>query len=263
MEGWRNGGKGRDSWRNGGNREEGWRNGGNRGRSVRHGDQGAAKDCTTFFFSNFPSDYGELDMFKVFQKWARVKEVFISRRLNKWGRRFGFVRFFGVRNVGRLERDLDQLYVGDRKMFVNVPKYPKQQSEPSRMEQRVPRESNRERKDETWKQDQQDTELSRKQRREEKWVEKSGNRSYAEVVTGDSQEQWKGLTIKVQQLIMLWMERSVVGKLRDDVDVDQLGEEVVQGSMNMVQVRLLGDNLVLLTPRAGENMEDIIKHYKE
>jgi len=72
-----------------------------------------------FFFSNFSNGFGELDMIKVFQRWARVKEVFISRRLNKWGRRFGFVRFFYVRNVGRLERELDQIYIGNMKLFVN------------------------------------------------------------------------------------------------------------------------------------------------
>jgi len=62
---------------------------------------------------------------------------------------------------------------------------------------------------------------------------------------------------------MPWIERSVVGKLRDDLDVDQLGEELVKGGMNMVKMRPLGDNLVLLTPRAGESLEDVIKLNKE
>ena len=58
--------------------------------SQRHGGHGfdrkphkPAIDFTTFFFSNFPNGYGEPDTFKVFQKWGRVKEVFISRRLTK------------------------------------------------------------------------------------------------------------------------------------------------------------------------------------
>jgi len=108
----------------------------NRGRSDRYGDQGAANDYTTFFFSNFSNGLGELDMLKVFQKRARVKEVFISRRLNKWGRRFGFVRLFGVSNVGGLEKELDQLYIGNRKLFVNVPKYQRHQPALSRIERR-------------------------------------------------------------------------------------------------------------------------------
>ena len=62
-------------------------------------------------------------MLKIFQKWARVKEVFISKRLNRWGRRFGFVRLFDVENVFRLEKQLDQIYIGNMKLYVNIPKY--------------------------------------------------------------------------------------------------------------------------------------------
>jgi len=71
-----------------------------------------SNNSTTFFFSNFPGDYGEKDMLKIFQRWARVKDVFISRRLNKWGRRFGFVSLFDVKNVAKLEKELDQIYIG-------------------------------------------------------------------------------------------------------------------------------------------------------
>jgi len=59
---------------------------------------------STFFLSNFPDIHGEYDMFRIFQTWARVKEVFISRRLNRWGRRFGFVRVFPISNEVRLEK---------------------------------------------------------------------------------------------------------------------------------------------------------------
>jgi len=69
--------------------------------TQRHGGHGfdrkshkSSNNFTTLFFSNFPNGFGELDMIKIFQRWARVKEVFISHRLNKWGRRFKFVRFF-------------------------------------------------------------------------------------------------------------------------------------------------------------------------
>ncbi|KAK7364555.1 hypothetical protein VNO80_13292 [Phaseolus coccineus] len=40
---------------------------------------------TMFFFSNFPYAYGYREMFKLFQKWGRVFEVFIAKRLNAWG----------------------------------------------------------------------------------------------------------------------------------------------------------------------------------
>jgi len=59
------------------------------------------------------------------------------------------------------------------------------------------------------------------------------------------------------------MEKSVVGKLGDDMDFRKLGEELVKGGMSMMRARFLGDNSVLLTPREGEVMEDIMKHNNE
>jgi len=59
-------------------------------RQGEHGEFGTnhhayknSNDFTTFFFANFPNGYGELDMIKIFRRLVRVKEVFISRRLNK------------------------------------------------------------------------------------------------------------------------------------------------------------------------------------
>jgi len=67
---------------------------------------------TTFFFSHFPYTYGERDMLKIFHRWGRVEEVFISRKLNRWGNRFGFVRFCDVKNVPKLETELDSIRIG-------------------------------------------------------------------------------------------------------------------------------------------------------
>jgi len=227
-----------------------------RDRAARHGHNGYAQDFTTFFFSNFSSGYGEMDMVKIFQKWARVKEVFISRRFNKWGRRFGFVSFFGVRNFGRLEKELDQVYIGSRKLYVNIPKFKRDSCETGRMvrkAQRIPYQM------EPRKLYQNAIESRGKQSCTEKWVEKTGKRSYAEAVVGHHQDQWKGPSVTTYFSIMPWMERSVVGKLRDEVDSDCLGEEIVKGGMNMFRVRPTGDNLVLLSPKDGENMKAIIK----
>jgi len=115
------------------------------GRGPVRKPSGRSNDFTTFFFSNFPSGFGEIDILKIFQRWARVKEVFISRRRNKWGRRFGFVRLCDVRNVGKLERDLDQIYIGSTKLFVNIPKYRCHQEELPGVERKKSSYTNKER----------------------------------------------------------------------------------------------------------------------
>jgi len=153
-----------------------------------HGDHGSSQDFTSFFFSNFPNDYSETDMFKVFQRWARVKEVFVSRRLNKWGRRFGFVRFFDVKNVKRLESELDQLYVGNKKLYVNIPKYRRSQLEDERNGRRDPRTTElgsfRGTGKEQHKEQLKEDGTSWRKNGKEVWVEKQGSKSFAQVVKG-------------------------------------------------------------------------------
>ena len=197
-----------------------------RGRLGRHEDEGV----TSFFFLNFPTGVGEVEMFRVFQKWARVKDVFISRRLNKWGRRFGFVRFYGVRDAGRLERELDQLYVGNKKLFVNIPKYQRKMEEQSRLEGRLRTTPFRARRNEDSPDLKKVTAAGGEQRRKDMWVEKKGNRSYAEVATGTNTDQWKGVSFKTQQYVLPWMTESAVGKLRGGKNVDQLVEELESGA---------------------------------
>jgi len=47
----------------------------------------------SFFFSNFIADHNERDMWMIFHRRGRVKDVFISSRLNVKRKKFGFVRF--------------------------------------------------------------------------------------------------------------------------------------------------------------------------
>ena len=82
------------------------------------------EDVTTFYFSRFPDGTRETDLWKIFQKWGRVREVFIPKYKNKEGHKFGFVRFKEVMDERRLERDLDNnIFIDGMKLFVNRPKF--------------------------------------------------------------------------------------------------------------------------------------------
>lgn len=52
-----------------------------------------------------------------------LREVFISKRRNRNGRRYGFARFKGVEDVHSLERKLDNIILGGLKLYVNIPKF--------------------------------------------------------------------------------------------------------------------------------------------
>jgi len=54
------------------------------------------------------------------------------------------------------------------------------------------------------------------------------------------------------------MVNNMVGFLAVGISFKHLCEECVKGRMNMIKVRFMGDNMVLLTPRDGESMEDLL-----
>ena len=52
-----------------------------------------------------------------------MREVFITKRRNRGGRKYEFVRFKGEDNVGRLEHQLDNMIIEGLKLHVNRPEH--------------------------------------------------------------------------------------------------------------------------------------------
>ncbi|GKV12840.1 hypothetical protein SLEP1_g23934 [Rubroshorea leprosula] len=89
-------------------------------------DKGTYRQATAFFFTNFPEEWSYTDMWSTFRKFGRVIAIYSPTRGNKSGSRFGFVRFLDVKNEKDLERQLDQIRIEGRKIWVNVAKYPEE-----------------------------------------------------------------------------------------------------------------------------------------
>ena len=84
---------------------------------------GGRHNVTTFFISNFPEGHTEKDLWRIFHHFGKVTEVFIARKLNRWGKCSGFVRFVEVKNPRRMEHELDLIRIGDRKLYANLPRF--------------------------------------------------------------------------------------------------------------------------------------------
>ncbi|RZC11981.1 hypothetical protein D0Y65_011972 [Glycine soja] len=82
---------------------------------------------TSFFFSKFPDEYCEENLWKIFSKYGKVWGIFIAKRKDKWRNIYGFVRFIDVNNVAHLDKQLDQITIGNVKMNVNIPKFERPQ----------------------------------------------------------------------------------------------------------------------------------------
>ena len=215
--------------------------------------KGEKMSSTTFFFSHFPLAYGEYDLWKIFARWGRVIDVFISQRLNRWGQRFGFVRFLGVNDSRKLESQLDNIRIRNWKLHVNLPKYKRHERIISNGR--------------SWKEyqgDKSEHNQGLKGKQEVKkvhkvWKRKTKYQTYAQVVKGvnmgrEDDDQWKGIEIRVAEE-KEWLEKSFVGRLQNMDDLDKLKESFMLNGMRFIHIRYLGDNAVLLT---GESKEDVL-----
>jgi len=197
----------------------------------------------SFFFTNFPNEFQEKDLWRVFQHWGRVLDVFISKKLNARKQRFGFVRFHGVRDEYVLERQLDSIWIGTWKLHANIPKYRRQGKS-----LRNPQSQTHSRKI---------------------WREITQQRSYAQAVRGgNAVSDQKGVddflpNIRVNAETSFWLERCFIGKLLKVADAQTVKKSFILGGFNLVRVRYLGERYVLLSCEEEGLIERLITDNKE
>ncbi|KAK7386319.1 hypothetical protein VNO78_26474 [Psophocarpus tetragonolobus] len=66
---------------------------------------------TSFFFTHFPENYKAREMWEIFRRYGEVQEVYIPTKMDRNGRRFGFVRFTDVEDEYLLGVKLDSIFI--------------------------------------------------------------------------------------------------------------------------------------------------------
>ncbi|GAU41532.1 hypothetical protein TSUD_140630 [Trifolium subterraneum] len=82
-----------------------------------------AMDSVVFYISNFPEHFLFVDLKKGVEVCGIMEDIYVSRYRNKFGQRFGFVKYLKVRDIFKLKKALNNLYFWDLKLFANVAKY--------------------------------------------------------------------------------------------------------------------------------------------
>ncbi|GKV16349.1 hypothetical protein SLEP1_g27004 [Rubroshorea leprosula] len=85
--------------------------------------KGILKQATSFFIANFPEEWRPEDMWKEFKRLGRVIHIYIANKRDKWGRRFGFVRYLDVKIHREMELNLSRIKVGKWRLQVNLAMY--------------------------------------------------------------------------------------------------------------------------------------------
>ncbi|GJT38737.1 nucleotide-binding alpha-beta plait domain-containing protein [Tanacetum coccineum] len=77
----------------------------------------------SFFFTNFPESWDSSALWKMFNRYGNVVDVYLAFKRTKMGSKFGFVRFKNVGNVREFEKRLKGILIGDSKLVINVAKF--------------------------------------------------------------------------------------------------------------------------------------------
>ncbi|GKV49618.1 hypothetical protein SLEP1_g56359 [Rubroshorea leprosula] len=75
---------------------------------------------TTFFFYNFPEEMEAKFLWNSFQMYDKVVDVYLPSKRDKRGKRYGFVRLTGVKDVIQMERRLNEIWIGSYKIRVKI-----------------------------------------------------------------------------------------------------------------------------------------------
>ncbi|KAJ0734230.1 putative RNA recognition motif domain, nucleotide-binding alpha-beta plait domain superfamily [Helianthus annuus] len=75
-------------------------------------------DAVKFFVSNLPERCSSSDLKEILTYYGYIQGVYIARKLDRLGKRFGFASFKVTRNRTDLEENLRDVWIGSYKLFI-------------------------------------------------------------------------------------------------------------------------------------------------
>ncbi|PWA58669.1 hypothetical protein CTI12_AA398440 [Artemisia annua] len=94
-----------------------------REKPARRGYHRDSSSWTVYYISNFPDACSVGEFWKIFGDYGVVTDVYIARRRNNMGDRFGFVKFARVNDKGLLESKLNNIKIGNLKLLANIEQF--------------------------------------------------------------------------------------------------------------------------------------------
>ncbi|GKU91159.1 hypothetical protein SLEP1_g5069 [Rubroshorea leprosula] len=214
-------------------------------------------------------------MWGTFLKYGRVFDIYCPNRKSRNGGRFGFVRFLDVKDKRELERQLDQIWVGNRKLWVNYPRYENSQNQNQGGEFRVIQGAHLRSQNRSY------AEVVKGQLEEKKeektrpllqnkhsWPEKNSSRSshldgsnvnrkiWKEKGLG---ENWSGIEFNTNSEDEKWLEGCYVGIAHSVEMVRNLQEKFYMEGYFWCRLRAMGGKLVLLDSDDKEELKDLVE----
>lgn len=188
---------------------------------------------------------------KIFDKYGKVRDIFISNKKNKGGKRFGFVRFLDVVNAVQLEKRLETICIGDVNMEINLPKFEKDKY----LYKRSISGGNSDLKHQSYQRMRGEASYAnvcnKNQPHSTPQREKQNKESWKD-------EEWYGLEYNVEQEEMEWLKKCYVAEVKRPNVVLFLQERLCMQGYQSVKVTPMGGSLVMLYPDDEGEILDMI-----
>jgi hypothetical protein len=219
---------------------------------------------TSFFVTKFPEEVGWGDLWRLFARFGSVSDVFIPKKMDKWGRRFGFVKFKEVKNVEMLCKELEDVWWNNVKLRVNRARFSKgdKKEEASSGQKQNPRPlagSDPFVNDEVSFKSLLVREGGAKIDKDGMVVSAEGERKKTRVVNlGDTIP----LDIQVQAGSLKLLNQSMVGFFKETMDFQSFQDRLLMEGQHEVRATVMGGNMVLLQSSCEGELKEVMKFNK-
>ncbi|GAU34276.1 hypothetical protein TSUD_321220 [Trifolium subterraneum] len=78
------------------------------------------KRYVSFYFTNFPAQLSHFYLRRGFEVSRILEDVYVAKKLNKFGAPYGFVKFSNVRDINKLSKALNVVYFGHYRVHARV-----------------------------------------------------------------------------------------------------------------------------------------------
>jgi hypothetical protein len=198
------------------------------------------KITTSFFFTNIPDDATSEDLWKLFLKYGRVGEVFLPKKLDKRGRRFGFVKFKEVMEVDVLSEKLQDVWMGSFKLWVNRSRF-------GRSERKEASNNN--------------TSTRPAEKKLEALVNGSSFRNA--LVGGGKPRMQTALKVPVNESLSKELQGSMVGLLACEKEVHRIQTTLFMEGFQSIKVTNMGGNMALIRSPVEGDVQRLLKSRNE
>ncbi|KAJ0487510.1 putative RNA recognition motif domain, nucleotide-binding alpha-beta plait domain superfamily [Helianthus annuus] len=206
-------------------------------------------DVTKFFVSRLPERCSSKDVAEALLPFGSIQGVYIAKKRDKNGYRFGFASFKGVKDAAELEKQMRNIWIGSYRLFINVARFAKENDTGG-----VYRDNEEKKKGQRLNDQGERHQFFKEQEvfRGRSFVNKGI--SFADTVSGKSQGAGSEKEVTVSEYAKAYVEmhdKAIVGKMKDLWNLRKLDILLKEANFGDAVIKYLGGLNVMVVFRSS------------